>query len=895
MGATEEFRILKRNGDDLDSLFNDIFNKGKKLVEQINEFNQNKRINGRKYDSENSHITNNIIAFCGDRGTGKTTAMNEFAKGLEDFVKLPAIDPTLFTTNDSILEIIIARLFEGFDFENSKLDIEEQRIILKLFAKIYSQLKTINEEKEERFKKDFYEEENLETIVRLKGGLEIKDTLFEIVEEYLKVQKSEKNSLIIKIDDLDMNLEHAFNVIEEIRKNLLINNVIILISLNDIQLNRIISGKFNDAVGNMSGKLSSNYLTKLIPPQSRLYLPKLEKLIVSDEVIFQEIKELQDKELVENESIKETITKSIVEDVLKQIQQNQDVTLTKSKKTSDDKESVTSESIVDNILKLIYQKTHLIFLKNKYDFNTLIPTNLRELVQLKVFLEGLEEIDNDKFEAIYDKDTNEKLQKNLVLFRDYLLYERILTDLEDGEIEFLRSLPLMQANRLNKEINIYFSKLQENFEVEVEYIDNTEDESKNALSLAKVLYLMNAVRENNKKQLDQFIYYLKCIYSTILLENLLIAIREKGTSSLIGNLGKNIIGTYSKDKRGFEFEFYPRVDKNSEYISVRDVKITDISISEVGTLRDLLQNDYLLNEDTYFAHFIFLSFLSFGQYNGKNFFNTINANANVGVQNGVFRINNLIYHLLDYSRNFERIFNYKIEDIPNSGENNKMKEIFNRLSKKNTLLLFPIYSVDYIERINEFDFSSKGKINVDNFYEYILTNFLIQLFKCGKEIINSNKFLRNSNFLSLPLEFNRILKKGEIINILSNNLKSFLRNPSKLVTSEVRNIIENDISISYNSTIVNLLKQGFEISSIDKWENIANNLKKLQNDKYSEFIKNIENDIEIYKEVNTYLERVQNKDVEAQKEVYDLLNQRIYKRKLTLLKTYDNLVESNDN
>ena len=61
----------------------------------------------------------NRIAFCGKRGQGKTSAMLSFARNLgkneesgKNVLVLPTIDPTMLEPKDSILNVILARMFQ---------------------------------------------------------------------------------------------------------------------------------------------------------------------------------------------------------------------------------------------------------------------------------------------------------------------------------------------------------------------------------------------------------------------------------------------------------------------------------------------------------------------------------------------------------------------------------------------------------------------------------------------------------------------------------------------------------------------------------------------------------------------------------------------------------------
>ena len=93
---------------------------------------------------------NNIIAFCAQRGQGKTTAMKSFArllmegqKNKEDavfaddkFVALDSIDPAALDRGESIVRVVLSRLFYKLEkkYENDE-EVQQRERILDLFQK----------------------------------------------------------------------------------------------------------------------------------------------------------------------------------------------------------------------------------------------------------------------------------------------------------------------------------------------------------------------------------------------------------------------------------------------------------------------------------------------------------------------------------------------------------------------------------------------------------------------------------------------------------------------------------------------------------------------------------------------------------------------------------------
>lgn len=143
INLNEEYKIKIENGNEFhESIFSEIYiNAAKNIVEIIDQ-----SVHDGIYDGYN-----NIIAFTGERGKGKSSSMISFrdalininekvhldffeAKKLEDeslnktfetlrkntFAEIDIIDPSLFRGNESLFEIILAKMFSKFQEEIKK-------------------------------------------------------------------------------------------------------------------------------------------------------------------------------------------------------------------------------------------------------------------------------------------------------------------------------------------------------------------------------------------------------------------------------------------------------------------------------------------------------------------------------------------------------------------------------------------------------------------------------------------------------------------------------------------------------------------------------------------------------------------------------------------------------
>lgn len=161
INLNEEYKIKIEDADKLsDSYFKDIYRKAGQVTADI--LAKSKKANTNKTDrnpfKRQDEEYNNIIAFCGERGTGKSSAMITYAQSLfeinncNDFYKespllkeykyfpIEVIDPSMFEEKENIFEVVLAQLFSSFEKElndsKRKYDLEKKRQVLELFQKV---------------------------------------------------------------------------------------------------------------------------------------------------------------------------------------------------------------------------------------------------------------------------------------------------------------------------------------------------------------------------------------------------------------------------------------------------------------------------------------------------------------------------------------------------------------------------------------------------------------------------------------------------------------------------------------------------------------------------------------------------------------------------------------
>lgn len=315
------------------------------------------------------------IAFCGERGEGKTSAMLSVINILKDankyahyrnaytdeenegvrFIKdvlgpdtpllrlrtsiLKLIDPTRFA-NYNILEVILTELYDNVN-RKKKQDKESGRSysspndIYLLFQKVKRSIEMLIKPEDKLF-------DTLEDLEDLSAVINLQDNFKKLIQEYLNLHNTKL--LIIPIDDMDLKISGTFELTERLRKYLAMPEVVVLMSVKPEQLLSSVKHALRNSVGNDEASFNENeinrmaekYITKLLPQGCRVDMGM-------EVTIFDQPFEVYDH---------------------------------------NDKPIYRGDTLKDGILELIFIKTRYLFYNSLGEISTLFPSNLRELVHL---------------------------------------------------------------------------------------------------------------------------------------------------------------------------------------------------------------------------------------------------------------------------------------------------------------------------------------------------------------------------------------------------------------------------------------------------------------------------------------------------------------------------------
>ena len=354
-----------------------------------------------------------IIAFCGDRGAGKTSCMMSVRHAIEsryEFDMLSPIDPSFFDESHNILELVLGQMYHHFKKKvdllkvENQLDIEEVDKVKMLFDSVKRSLSLISNTSQRMFDK-------LEELENLSVAMTLFDQLKFLFDAYLKFMVKDK--IVITIDDMDFNAEGAYRMCKFLQMYLNQPSCIVLISLKISQLVSILEDdpNFKNAKeGEQRSEMSSKYVQKLIPISNRVQMVDIRSISEREFVI----RSYRNGEWVETEP----------------------------------------ERIKDGIVRMIFEKTRYLFYNVKGEVSPIIPHELRSFRQLLGMLyrmDGLEKYSNDP--AVLTKNENNKQQ-----FKSYF-YTEWVRILSKEDRQFAEELAAMEDMRsFNKKIVSYLSQ-----------------------------------------------------------------------------------------------------------------------------------------------------------------------------------------------------------------------------------------------------------------------------------------------------------------------------------------------------------------------------------------------------------------------------------------------------
>ena len=482
-----EFKISRKDIKNND-FFYPVYEQALKQLKEIIEY-------GQATDSNNESAQayfNNIIAFCGDRGQGKTSAMLSFSDSLKNasktksdefttmiselgrkFYVLDVIDPSQMEHGENIISIILSRIFIGFkniwdsiqDDKQSKEFIAKKDNILGNFQKCYNQIQTIKAKSKPTERLISYEE-SLKELFYLGDSSNLKTELKLILKELFNLHCSEKSEcmLVLQIDDTDLNADKAFEIVEDLRKYFSLPGVVVLMASKIEQLCKIVEQQYHkdyEILLRLRDKpeesphiaqdeprhIAAKYLGKLIPENRRIYLP--EPSIIPDRteeiITIKYMKNIDD--LTDNEKKRFDVIKDDKNPIIETIDGEKMVNILDiyhgNYSEDSSKASLESQKFQNNILLYLFIKTGIRFATPKYGTHVIMPKTMRGLVDFLALLSRLEDYGEPMPDdaPIADREKANLLRlHNLSKFEQYFLENWIPNNIDIKYVAFLQDL-----------------------------------------------------------------------------------------------------------------------------------------------------------------------------------------------------------------------------------------------------------------------------------------------------------------------------------------------------------------------------------------------------------------------------------------------------------------------
>lgn len=723
---------------------------------------QTKRFHSATQNATEAEFTNhlfqygsNIIAFEAQRGGGKTCTMLSFSGILSkeytindgipvlgeneeyslnslSFFTISPISPSALEGEQNILYVVLSRLYNYAEalLRPGKIGgriSEGERIELsRLLHKCLSGINGIKRPDGRAF-------EDISVLQDISDGISLRRHFFELIQCIIRIANSGQGKnysfLVLQLDDADSQMKNGYEVLEDVRKYLVIPNLVILMSMDLDFLHKVI---FQDHLRNFKdlknvlkeghfeqelSRMCRKYIDKLIPPSHMIHLPQI------DDCIERNASGIQ-LEYIDQESRKSVFSW----------------------------QNGAGWNVQNMLLMLIYRKTGVLFVAPSQYLHNIIPRTLRGLNQLVYLLKNMKDIqiikeaDCDNPVLLSEKILNqvERAEENLTTFINYFVHDWLgvkIRNLEDSVFlkEFSRTA---NSNRIRLAVqylrkkfndivekydNIYLSKWDENTRI---YLD----------------VLMAVLEQHNRKQEDFLLFF--SIHTILTLESHRMILRKKRetTQEYLNNNDNPSTGSF------LAFDFDPDIIYVPHtYIFKRDSKESSLDLFNIEQffMREYTKNDVQNNitqkenkqrTDAYDLIFQCMSVKGANEDYYINFLNFITLLLKMG--------NNKVYPAMD----------------PGKTDVESRQTVQRRIYKMQESALLIAANWDVQARIYRYFYDTIALISVDRakskLGEPTVGECLALLYKAVDTIIagiNGNKFLsiiaeiygkKSSNFLS---------------------------------------------------------------------------------------------------------------------------------------------------
>lgn len=279
----------------------------------------------------------NILAFVGGRGSGKSSVMMSLIEALKNysyynetgqldelfasflreengtrravtFTCLERIDGAMLESGEDIFSLVLAQLYQKFvDEENEhRLHIQDdydykKREVLKKLENIFRiirEIQVMNAESAPKSAAGSY----LNELDSLASSQKVRREFQDLINSFtdLMLYRREKmgkyavdHYVVITIDDIDLNVENGFSMLEKINRYLMVKNVIVVLAVDYQQMQKLAVRHFYEMYPKVdrilregesyAGKMATDYLDKVLPMNYRIYVSDINDQYMDDQ------------------------------------------------------------------------------------------------------------------------------------------------------------------------------------------------------------------------------------------------------------------------------------------------------------------------------------------------------------------------------------------------------------------------------------------------------------------------------------------------------------------------------------------------------------------------------------------------------------------------------------
>ena len=432
---------------------------------------------------------NNVFAFIGERGSGKTSCMRSIVHLLEDprssqldntvlksnFYALDMIDPSFIDSESNIIGVILATLYKKFLDYSHNVNESLKFKLAESFARVQHDFCRM-------MTNSTIPDDDLEALSSLSAAIDLRTSMYELIDRFMKYMGKENAILLISVDDIDLHSRDAIKMAEQIRKYLVLPNVLVVMAVKLDQLAKLkrlqYSREYWDQKQTLNDKdldeMVDRYITKLVPYNHRVYMPE----------------------------------STFYWDAGLHINQK-------------DNSCYLFESVRQAVPELIFRKTRYLFYNSAVKTSFIVPNNLRELRQIIRLLVDMKDY--------WQYDENGKViaeeYNNKEMFKKYLFESWMMNHLDADSQKGIKELAsISEAIQINATaLRIIRDKFEKDkfFETKDSPISNILNSNNQVYNIAiGDVMAINDYVERKDITLEQmhFLFMIKTIYSMRLYE-----------------------------------------------------------------------------------------------------------------------------------------------------------------------------------------------------------------------------------------------------------------------------------------------------------------------------------------------------------------------------------------